>query len=468
VNALRVIKTALALTIVGFAAAGSYVSIAVMDRQKALQQVARYNMVWAVSQSIGEFYRFEARLGAFEVQGSGVDKDEILLRFDILNNRLGVFRTGEIKDFADMKPEIGETVEGYAKLLADLDPLVQAVEKPGNVERILAMLQPFETRLSRFAAAANAYGGEQVSGDQQHLLRLHWTFSAIAIGLVACGLMFIILLFFQNRLLAKAGNNLRVLADDLQVAKNEAEAASEAKSRFLANMSHELRTPLNAVIGFSEIIAEETFGPVGQPAYREYAGDINRSGQHMLELINDILTMAKLDAGRYELALSPIDIRGAVDMTIAMFRGSKQAEGRAITIGADCVWPYIQADERAFRQMLLNLMSNAAKFSDPQTPIDVRCDIADAGDIVVTVVDHGIGMTPDELAKVVRPFYQADSRLARKYDGTGLGLSIVAGMMNCHGGRLQIESESGVGSLVSLVFPGSLLLEAKPELAAVA
>ena len=452
-NVFRAIKTALGISIIVFTLLGIAASVTILDRQKALEEVARYNMVWAVSQAVGEFYRFENRVATFGIPGSGIDKDEVQLRFDILFNRLDIFRRGDVREFTDSKPELGQTVEAFGRLLAEIDPLVQTIDRPGTIQRILELCQPFEGRLGRLAANANEYGGDQTTADQHRLLQLHWIFSAIAAAMVVCGFAFIILLFFQNRLLTTAYESLRALADDLRAAKNAADAASEAKSRFLATMSHELRTPLNAVIGFSEIISEETFGPVGKATYRDYAGDIRRSGYHMLELVNDILTMAKLDAGRYELELTPLDLRETVDRTVDMFRGTKQAEGREITVASDAPWPRIEADERAVRQMVLNLLSNAAKFSEPDTPIEVRCRTSPEGEVVVTVADQGIGMTPEEAAQVVRPFYQADSRLARKYEGSGLGLSIVSGLMGCHDGRLVIDSEPGVGSRISLVFP---------------
>lgn len=295
----------------------------------------------------------------------------------------------------------------------------------------------------------------QAGADQARLLELHWMFSGIAAALLACGVALIVLLFFQNRQLAKAYEKQRVLADDLRASKNEADAASEAKSRFLATMSHELRTPLNAVIGFSEIIAGEAFGPVGQQAYRDYAGDILRSGQHMLDLVSDILTIARLDAGKFEIAPAPTDLRESVEKAVQMFRGTKHAEGRSITLAPETPWPWLEADERALRQMLLNLLANAAKFSEPPMPIEVRCRTSPDGEIALTVADRGIGMTPREAELAVRPFHQADSRLARKYEGSGLGLSIVSGLMSCHGGRLVIDSEPGVGSRISLVFPAS-------------
>ena len=450
-NVLRIIKVALGISIVVFTVAGVSVSFAVSNRERALREVARYNTVWAVSQATGEFYRFVARVAAYSVSGGGVDKDEVQLRFDILNNRLDIFRRGDVQEFTEAKPDQQETVEGFGRLLAELEPLVQEIEAPDNVQRILELSKPFEGKFARMAASANEHGGDQANADQQRLLELHWIFSGIAAALAVCGVAFIVLLFFQNRLLTNAYDKLQALADDLRIAKNQSDASNEAKSRFLANMSHELRTPLNAVIGFSDIIANEQFGPVGQPAYRDYAGDIFRSGHHMLDLITDILTMAKLDVGQYEVAWDLVNLRETVDNVVRIAAGTAYAQGRTITVEPQTPWPCIEADERAVRQMVLNLLSNAAKFSAPGTPIEVQCRET-VDEVIVTVIDHGIGMTPEEAAQAVRPFYQADSRLARRFEGSGLGLSIVAGLMDCHGGKLVIDSVPDAGSRISLVF----------------
>jgi two-component system, cell cycle sensor histidine kinase PleC len=303
-----------------------------------------------------------------------------------------------------------------------------------------------------FAVAA-IFVSAQIGADPSTLRQLHWIFSAVAGGLVLCGFTLIGLLLWQNRLLTRTYDRLQALTEDLRDAKNEAEAASRAKSQFLANMSHELRTPLNAVIGFSQVIADELVGPINTAAYCEYARDILSSGQHMLELVNDILTMATLESGAYDASLTPLDLRYTVVRTVAIFRGAKAAQDRSITLTPNKPWPWIAADQRAIRQMLLNLLSNAAKFSEPQTPIEISCRISEDGEVFLTVADRGIGMTPDEVAEVVQPFQQAHSGLGRRYEGSGLGLSIVAGLIAHHGGRLAIDSEPGRGSAVSLVFP---------------
>ena len=302
-------------------------------------------------------------------------------------------------------------------------------------------------------AAWSLFVSFQIDAGQSDQWRLDWLFATLAGGVVLCGLAFIALLLWQNHLLAGAHDQLRAVTEDLRTAKNEAEAASQSKSQFLANMSHELRTPLNAVIGFSQIIADELMGPIGTTAYCDYARDILGSGQHMLDLVNDILTMATLEAGAYDGMPAPLDLHEAVVRTVAMFRGTKVAHERAITIRPDQGWPWIAADQRALRQMLLNLLSNAAKFSEPDTPIEIACRTSRDGEVILTVTDRGIGMTPQETAEVTRPFHQAQAGLARKYEGSGLGLSIVAGLIAHHRGRLVIDSEPGVGSAISLIFP---------------
>src|SRR3954469_11433753 len=165
VNRLQVIKAFLAVSIMIFTVAGISVSFAVFEQQKALGEVSRYNMVWAVSQAVAEFYRFEQRVAAFAT--SGADKDEVDLRFEILRNRLGILRHGEVSDFTRSRPEERETVDDFAHLLGQLAPMVQGIEAPGMVPRMLDEMQPFEGRLVRLAATANAYGSDLTASDQQ-------------------------------------------------------------------------------------------------------------------------------------------------------------------------------------------------------------------------------------------------------------------------------------------------------------
>jgi two-component system, cell cycle sensor histidine kinase PleC len=465
VRSLRRIKLALAGVIVAFAAASIYISLAVSAQQNVLSEVSRYNVAWAVSQAVSELLRFEQRIAVARMKGAA-DLDEIRLRFEILQNRLQILRHGDVAAFAAEDPERAGAVRALAAALAAAEPLIAHIEKPGAAEMLLAQFDPLEARLARLASAANQYGGARVAEDHQRLLRLHWTFSALAAGLILCGVAFIALLLRHNQLLGQAHRAMRAMADDLRQAKDAAESANIAKSAFLATMSHELRTPLNAIIGFGEMIAREMLGPVGQSKYRDYAGDILRSGQHMYRLVGDILTMAKLDAGEFELSPEPIELRRLAASAVAMVAGTEMARGREIALEPGGDWCRIRADERSINQMLLNLLSNAVKFSAPEAPVRVACRYAaETDELWLGVVDRGIGMTPEEALAAVEPFHQIDNRLARKYEGTGLGLSIVKGLLERQDGRLVLESAPGEGTTASLVFAGRLV-EREPVAAA--
>ena len=464
-RALRTLKLALAATIAAFAAAAVYMSLTIAERQEALREVSRYNLVWAASQALSEIQSFERLIDMAAYSGERFDRDDLMLRLDILFNRLDILKGGDFAHFLASRPQEGETVDALAQALNRIEALL-ARGDASAVAEAATLLEGPEQQIRRFAAAANQFSGEQVADDQQTLLRLHLVFSLLAGGLVLCGLVFIGLLFLQNRALGQAHDRLRTLTDELRQAKEAAEAASEAKSRFLATMSHELRTPLNAVIGFSETILQEPFGPLGARKYGEYLADIERSGRHMLELITDILTVAKMDAGRLELNFRPLCTRELADAAIRMVQGTETGRGRDVAIEPGGDWPVIDGDDGAMRQILINLLSNAVKFSPVDTPVRL-CGVCRAdGGFTLTVKDHGIGMSEDDAALASQPFFQADSRLARKYGGTGLGLSIVKGLVERHGGELVIDSSVGGGAAISISLPPERV--DRPRMAAVA
>jgi signal transduction histidine kinase/HAMP domain-containing protein len=248
----------------------------------------------------------------------------------------------------------------------------------------------------------------------------------------------------------------------LHQAKDQAEAASRAKTEFLANMSHELRTPLNAVIGLSEIMSGEVLGPIGQPKYKEFAGDIVSSGRHLLDIINDILDSVKLQSGKMTLHLQPTAIGAIVESAIRIVR--EQAESAAIKLvcSIEPNIPLVNADELRLRQVVLNLISNAIKFTSKGGLIAVTAQRS-GGDVRVAVSDTGIGMAPEDIPKALEPFSQVDNSLSRKYGGTGLGLPLSKLYVEGHGGTLSIESARGHGTTVSFALPAATSVSVPTE-----
>jgi two-component system cell cycle sensor histidine kinase PleC len=234
--------------------------------------------------------------------------------------------------------------------------------------------------------------------------------------------------------------------------KAKAERAAFTKSAFLANMSHELRTPLNAIIGFSEIMTNELSGPLGDPSYKEYARDILTSGQHLLDMINDILDMAKIEAGKMTITPQPIDPVDPVDAAVRMIR--RKAEEKEIDLVLDSAQnlPDIDADHRAIRQMILNLVSNAIKFTDRGGKITVTVEQR-GPEIYFGVMDTGIGIPPEDLPRLGQPFEQVAKTKDRNTDGTGLGLALTKSFAEMHGGRMTLASVYGEGTTVAFYLP---------------
>jgi two-component system cell cycle sensor histidine kinase PleC len=242
----------------------------------------------------------------------------------------------------------------------------------------------------------------------------------------------------------------RELARSFEEQKRRAEDASRAKSAFLANMSHELRTPLNAVIGFSEIMSTQLFGPLGDERYVSYAKDIHASGQLLLDLINDVLDMAKIEAGKLNLSPRPLDPLDAVEQAVRLVRRRAEEKGLQLLVDAPDL-PEIEADHRAVKQMLLNLLSNAVKFTE-KGGILVEARATRTG-ISLRVIDTGRGIPKEHLHRLARPFEQVESDQAREQPGTGLGLALTKSLAEMHGGRLELESQEGRGTVVTIYLP---------------
>lgn len=250
--------------------------------------------------------------------------------------------------------------------------------------------------------------------------------------------------------------NVTSIARDISArkeAENQAIAANRTKSDLLANMSHELRTPLNAIIGFSDTIKAEVFGPLGNDKYNEYIDDINYSGKHLLDLINDILDVSAIEAGAIKLNEENISIPETVNSSIRIIQ--QRADEGKVTVSSSISsdFPQIKADKRRIKQVMLNLLSNAVKFTPESGEVSVNSWTNDDGSLVVAVSDTGMGMDENEIETALSAFGQVDSGLDRKHEGTGLGLPLTKGLIELHGGTLALKSEKGRGTQVTVTFP---------------
>lgn len=253
----------------------------------------------------------------------------------------------------------------------------------------------------------------------------------------------------------------KAISDD---SRRRAEEANLAKSKFLATMSHELRTPLNAILGFSEIMMNEVFGPVGNDYYKGYAGDIHTSGQHLLKLINEILDLSRIEAGRHQINEEAVDLAFLAEECRHLLQLKAKTKNIAIVEQFEADLPKIWADERAVRQIILNLLSNAVKFTQAGGEIAIRLGWTAGGGQYVSVRDNGPGIPENEIPTVLEAFGQGSLAIQTAEQGTGLGLPICVALMQMHGGTLDLKSKLREGTEVTIIFPPSRVMEVMPPI----
>lgn len=257
---------------------------------------------------------------------------------------------------------------------------------------------------------------------------------------------------------ARDVTQIRLTGEELQRAKENAESANQAKSRFLATMSHELRTPLNAILGFSDLIRQQALGPVGEARYVEYADDIHDSGKHLLAIINDLLDLARIENKDETVDQEPVPLMPLLEAIERLSMPLILGRGQSLRFNNKLGDVEILADRRRIRQILINLVSNAIKFTPDAGAISVETSLTHAGDLRITVCDSGIGVSPQDQAKLFEPFQQVAQDDNRPFGGTGLGLYIARSMARAHGGDILFESTLGQGSRVSLILPAGRIL----------
>ncbi len=268
--------------------------------------------------------------------------------------------------------------------------------------------------------------------------------------------------------LISAGREAERSIEMAQIAMLKAEGANRAKTEFLANMSHELRTPLNAIIGFSEIIERGILGQAqGNLKYVNYARDINGAGNHLLNVINDILDIAKIEVGQLELAEDEFDVTESLGSCLNMLADQSQKNGVQLErTGLDSL-PGLRGDEKKFKQIVINLLSNAIKFTSEGGKVTLSAEVEGDGSLKLTVSDTGIGIAAEDLDKVMAPFAQVDSAYCRRHEGTGLGLPISKALAELHGGSITMKSELGVGTTVTVRFPAERIVRSPRDTEAV-
>jgi two-component system cell cycle sensor histidine kinase PleC len=305
--------------------------------------------------------------------------------------------------------------------------------------------------------------------------RLWMPVEAIMLGLLVIALPFfayvaghlnrssVMMLSFrtENDALIAELETAKAMSDE---ARRRAEDANLAKSRFLASMSHELRTPLNAILGFSEVMAKEVLGPMGNPSYRDYAADVHDSGQHLLDLINEILDLSRIEAGRYQLNEEPVSLLTIVEDCCHMMELRARNKDIHITHEFEPALPRLFADERAVRQIALNLLSNAVKFTPRGGEVRVRVGWTAGGGQYVSVKDNGPGIPADEIPVVLSAFGQGAIAIKSAEQGTGLGLPIVQGLITMHGGEFDLNSRLREGTEAIAIFPPTRVMEELPAL----
>ena len=413
------------------------------------------HVIWISTQLERDYLKLLVALDNHAHRNNRASRRELERRTAGLHSRLQLFREGAQGTLLSAIPETHDVVTRLNEMLAAVESDIAALAD-GEIALapiLIERLGSLESNIHRAVIAGfrqdSAFAG-RLDRDFERFALL----SAVSLlGILASGAALIVLSIGQARRAKRAEQLSAQARGEAEDACQRAENASRAKSAFLAQMSHELRTPLNAILGFSEVVQRQPYGPVGDERYSDYAGYIHSSGNHLLSLIDDILDLSRVEAGKYELRIEAVDFRELVESELAFIADFAKAKRLSVNADLSGLTKALLVDRRALRQVLLNLLSNAIKYTPAGGEVLISGQELPNAGVAFSVSDNGEGIAPENIAKVLEPFGRLQDPLTQSQEGCGLGLSITKRLVELHDGKLLIASRPGGGTIVTVELP---------------